>query len=64
MLKTLSHGRHLVFKGQGHTPMSRGCGPKLVAQFVAKADAAAIDPGCLAVLGPMPFFTSEQGPEP
>lgn len=64
VVKTLSRGRSLVLKGQGHTVMARGCVPKLLRQFVDEADAGALDPACLEALGRLPAFTSYQGPEP
>lgn len=43
----LPNGRHLVLKGQGHTPLGEGCMPKLFAQFIETADARGLDASCL-----------------
>lgn len=50
----LPNARHLVLKGQGHTPLKAGCLPKLFAQFIETADAKALDAACLDRLAPFP----------
>lgn len=62
--KTLSRSRHLVAKGQGHTPMAQGCMPRLLQQFVETLDPAGLEAGCLDVLGDTPFFLDYAGPAP
>ncbi len=37
--RTLPNSRHFVFRGQGHSVMGVGCAPRLVAEFIAAADA-------------------------
>ncbi|MGQ0585959.1 MAG: alpha/beta hydrolase [Gammaproteobacteria bacterium] len=64
VLKTLSNARHLVAKGQGHTPMNVGCLPRLYQQFVDKLDPRGLDASCLEALGDTPFFLDFQGPSP
>lgn len=64
VVRTLSRGRHFVLRAQGHTVLTRGCVPRLLRDFIERADAAGLDPGCLTALGAMPAFTSYQGPEP
>ena len=64
VLRTLSRGRHLVAKGQGHTPMGVGCMPRLLRQFIETADAQALDARCLDALGDAPFFLDYAGPAP
>ncbi|WP_411833510.1 alpha/beta hydrolase [Pseudoxanthomonas mexicana] len=60
----LPKGRHLVLKGQGHGTFAVSCMPKLVSQFIEKADAAALDAGCLDNLDYVPPFTGFNGWEP
>jgi pimeloyl-ACP methyl ester carboxylesterase len=62
--RTLSNGRHLVARGQGHTPMAVGCMPRLLKEFVEKLQPKALDAGCLDALGDTPFFLDHQGPAP
>lgn len=62
--KTLSNSRHLVAKGQGHTPMGAGCMPRLIREFIEKAEPQKLDAGCLEALGDAPFFIDAQGPSP
>jgi pimeloyl-ACP methyl ester carboxylesterase len=60
----LPNGRHLMLKGQGHTPLGVGCLPKLFAQFIERADARGLDASCLDRLAPLPPFVGAWGPEP
>ena len=62
--KSLPNGRHLVLRGQGHNVIGAGCMPKLFTQFIEKADAKALDAGCLDHLAYVPPFTSFNGWEP
>jgi len=61
VLKTLPNGRHLVAKGQGHGTLNAGCMPRLLGQFMDKADAKSLDATCLDSLSPVPAFTSFNG---
>jgi pimeloyl-ACP methyl ester carboxylesterase len=60
----LPNARHLVLRGQGHSLLSAGCMPKLVAQFIERADAAALDATCLDRLAAPPPFSGMYGWEP
>lgn len=62
--KSLPNGRHLVLRGQGHNVIGAGCMPKLMARFIDKADAKALDTKCLAALPYTPPFTGFYGWEP
>jgi pimeloyl-ACP methyl ester carboxylesterase len=62
--KTLSNSRHLVAKGQGHTPMGAGCMPRLLREFIEKLQPKTLDASCLDALGDTPFFLDYQGPGP
>ncbi len=64
VLKHLPNGRHLVARGQGHGTLNAGCMPRLLAQFMDKADARSLDATCLDSLSPVPAFTSFNGWEP
>lgn len=62
--RTLSRSRQLLAKGQGHTPMSKGCMPRLLEKFIDTLDPAGLDASCLEVLGDTPFFLGTAGPSP
>ena len=64
VVKTLSHARHLVLRGQGHGGMNVGCVPKLLGRFFETTDAKALDAKCLDSLSYVPPFTSFNGWEP
>jgi pimeloyl-ACP methyl ester carboxylesterase len=59
--QSLSNSRHLIAPGQGHIVMTRGCLPRLVAEFVDDADGKALDASCVERLGAMPFFLDYNG---
>lgn len=61
IVQTLSNSRHIVAPGQGHIAMTRGCLPRLAAEFVDAADAAALDASCVEALGTLPFFLDYNG---
>ncbi len=62
--RTLSNGRHLVLKGQGHGTFAAGCMPKLLGRFLETADAKGLDATCLDTLDYVPPFTGFNGWEP
>ncbi|MBK6351293.1 MAG: alpha/beta fold hydrolase [Proteobacteria bacterium] len=62
--RTLPNSRHFVFRGQGHSVLGVGCGPRLVAEFIAAADAKALDGGCLDQLQYSPPFGGSYGWDP
>jgi pimeloyl-ACP methyl ester carboxylesterase len=64
VLASLGKARHLVGKGQGHILLTRGCTPRLAAQFIDKLDPAGLDASCLEPLGSAPFFTTYNGATP
>ena len=64
VLGHLPNGRHLVAQGQGHNVMVAGCAPRLMARFVASADAKGLDASCLERLDYTPPFTGSFGWEP
>ena len=62
--RTLPNSRHFVFRGQGHSVLGVGCGPRLVAEFIAAADAKALDGSCLDQLQYSPPFAGSYGWDP
>jgi pimeloyl-ACP methyl ester carboxylesterase len=62
--RTLPNSRHFVFRGQGHSVMGVGCGPRLVAEFIAAADAKSLDGDCLDQLQYTPPFGGSYGWDP
>jgi pimeloyl-ACP methyl ester carboxylesterase len=63
-IEGLAQARHLVLKGQGHTPLAVGCMPRLFAQFIERADASTLEADCLDALAPLPPGTGLHGWEP
>lgn len=61
VLRHLPNGRHLVAPGQGHNVMVAGCAPRLVARFIDRADAKALDASCLERLAPPPPLLGAYG---
>ena len=64
VLKGLPNGRHFILKGQGHNVVARGCMPRLLDQFIDKADAKALDGKCLERLTAQPVFVGFNGATP
>ena len=64
VLASKGNARHLVGKGQGHILLTRGCTPRLAAEFVDKLDPKGLDASCLDSLGASPFFINYNGAEP
>jgi pimeloyl-ACP methyl ester carboxylesterase len=62
--RTLSNSRTLIAKGQGHTPMAKGCMPRLLREFVETLKPKELDTSCLDALGESPFFLDFAGPAP
>jgi len=62
--RALPNSRHFVFRGQGHSVMGVGCGPRLVAEFIAAANAKALDGRCLEQLQYSPPFGGSYGWDP
>ena len=60
----LSNARHLVAPGHGHGIATVGCVPRLMRDFLAAAEPAALDGRCLEAEAPMPFFLGFHGPAP
>jgi pimeloyl-ACP methyl ester carboxylesterase len=60
----LPNSRHIVAPGQGHGVVARGCLPRLVADFLAKASAAELDADCVDELASEPFFLDPSGGAP
>jgi pimeloyl-ACP methyl ester carboxylesterase len=60
----LKNSRHLVLAGEGHGQLATGCVPRLIAEFLDRADPKGLDAECLTHHRPAPFFVSAAGPPP
>jgi pimeloyl-ACP methyl ester carboxylesterase len=60
----LTRARVLLAPGQGHGVMSVGCMPRLIEQFLAALQPAALDDACLRRLGGTPAFLNYNGAAP
>lgn len=60
----LGNARHLVLREQGHSLLTAGCMPKLVAQFIEGANPEDLDGSCLDRLAAPPPFSGLYGWEP
>lgn len=63
-LAHLSKGRHIVVKNAAHNAFSRGCTPRLMAEFINKGQHETLDVTCLEQQPPIPFFLNRLGPRP
>ena len=61
---SLPASRHLVVGGAGHGVLFRGCIPRLVAAFVKRGSADALDTSCADRIAPSPIFLDMQGGAP
>ncbi len=60
----LPNSLHLVAPGMGHGLITRGCVPRLAAEFIEEGALDALDePDCVAKIAPPPFFLSTTGPQ-
>ncbi|WP_225737159.1 alpha/beta fold hydrolase [Dyella acidiphila] len=64
ILAGLSNGRQLLFKGQGHSLLGRGCMPQVLGKFIDKPEPKQLDANCLDQLGPTPAFIDFNGASP
>ena len=64
ILSGLSDARQLIFKGQGHSLLGRGCMPQLLGKFIDKPDPRQLDASCLDKLGETPAFIDFNGASP
>lgn len=64
ILPGLTDARQLVFKGQGHSLLPRGCMPQLLGKFIDKPDPKGLDASCLDKLGATPAFIDFNGASP
>ncbi len=60
----LSNARHVVAESQGHGLAAIGCVPDLMESFIEAGTPEAVEPDCLDVELPTPFFLSIAGPAP
>ncbi|GGA26400.1 alpha/beta fold hydrolase [Dyella nitratireducens] len=64
ILPGLTNGRQLIFKGQGHSLLGRGCMPQLLGKFIDKPDPKQLDANCLDKLDETPAFIDFNGASP
>ena len=64
ILPGLANARQLVFKGQGHSLLGRGCMPQVLSKFIDKPDPKQLDASCLDKLGSTPAFIDFNGASP
>jgi pimeloyl-ACP methyl ester carboxylesterase len=64
ILPGLAHARQLVFKGQGHSLLGRGCMPQLLGKFIDRPDPNQLDARCLDKLDATPAFIDFNGATP
>ncbi|MGB8930328.1 MAG: alpha/beta hydrolase, partial [Anaeromyxobacteraceae bacterium] len=62
--RDLPNARQVVLAGQGHGVFSRGCVPRLVADFLDARSAAGLDLSCAAAIRPPPPFVDFLGGSP
>lgn len=62
--KMLPNSRHIIAPGMGHGVATRGCFPRLVADFIKSASAKDLDTACVQNIKADPFFISFTGPKP
>lgn len=64
VVRHLRRGRHLVAPHVGHGVVGTGCGARLIADFIDRADPDALDVSCLTRSQRPPFFLTPSGPAP
>ena len=62
--RTLSRSKSIVLEGEAHGVTTRGCMPRVIADFLRRGGPEGLDTSCLAQHRPLPFFTSFKGPPP
>jgi pimeloyl-ACP methyl ester carboxylesterase len=62
--KTLPNSRHLIAPGTGHGVITRGCGIRIMKNFIDSGTVQGLDDSCLRVLKRPPFFLTPAGPNP
>jgi pimeloyl-ACP methyl ester carboxylesterase len=60
----LRRSRHVIVPATGHGVIATACGQRLVAEFVASADASGLDVTCARQARRPPFFLTPSGPDP
>ena len=62
--RAFTHHLDVVLEGFGHGQLTAPCVDRIMAQFVARASAEALDVSCVREARPLAFFTSLNGPPP
>jgi len=60
----LPNSLHLVIPGMGHGNATRGCLPRVLADFIQRGSVKDLDTTCVQKIVPAPFFINFTGPQP
>ena len=60
----LSHSKHVIIPGAGHTAGATGCGLRIIKNFIAKGSPEGLDTSCADRAQRPPFFLTPAGPDP
>jgi pimeloyl-ACP methyl ester carboxylesterase len=61
---SLPASRRIAIPGMGHGVLTRGCLPRVVAEFVERGSADGLDVSCVERMRPAPIFLDLQGGAP
>ena len=64
LASNLENRLHIIGEGQGHGLISRGCIPKVIADFLEDPNLENLRTSCVKHLKPVPFFVNAYGPSP
>jgi pimeloyl-ACP methyl ester carboxylesterase len=62
--KYLTHSKHVIIPGAGHTAGSTACGQRIIKNFIDKGSPDGLDISCAAKVQRPPFFVTPAGPDP
>ena len=64
VVRHLRNARHVIMPATGHGVVGTACGASLVATFIERGSAGALDTSCVKNVRRPPFFISPAGPDP
>jgi len=62
--RSLSNSLAVTVPGMGHAVFTRGCVPRLLADFIAAGSVRGLDTSCVQQISPQPFFLNFSGTQP
>jgi pimeloyl-ACP methyl ester carboxylesterase len=62
--RSLPNSLSVVVPGMGHAVFTRGCVPRLLADFISAGSAQGLDTSCVKQIAPQPFFLNFSGTNP